>query len=143
MNRTGSRFAKVSIFVLGVAAIFGVALHFDLLASSVTATWSYDYSPNPPCSATRTLDCIDHFEVLDISRQDHPRIILSVNNPDSHVRKIDPITANFKYGPPFGAITFSVVAVERQKNGTFASSNPYAASATTSIRPGSHASLLF
>jgi hypothetical protein len=143
MNRTGSRFTKILVIVLSAAAILSAALHFNLLASNVAATWSYDYTHFPPCSAAAVDDCIDHFEILDITRQEHPRVIMSLNNPPSPARKADGITANFKYGPPFGEITFSVIAVERQKDGTFVSSNPYAARTTASIRPGSHAALLF
>jgi hypothetical protein len=56
---------------------------------------------------------------------------------------MDGITAKFKYGPPFGEITFSVVSVMRDKNGASVSSNPYAARAAAKIRPGVHAVLVF
>jgi hypothetical protein len=119
------------------------AIHFGALAASVTASWSYDYGPLPACSNAQAVSCIDHFEVKDLTNQQKPKTILTVNNPTGAAGKIDGIKTSFRYGPPFGEVTFSVVAVERDKNGTFVSSNPYAARATATIRPGVHASVVF
>jgi hypothetical protein len=143
MNRTGSSFAKVSIFILGAAAIFGAALHFDLLASSVTATWSYDYGPVPACSTALSSGCIDHFELQEITSSQKLKLIQTVNNPPCAAGKIDGITTKFRYGPPFGAITISVVSVMRDNDGALVASNPYAARATVAIWPGIRASLRF
>ena len=135
---------KKSILTIAGAAIlsFGM-LHSKLLASNVTATWSYDYGPLPACSTSRPTDCIDHFELQDVTRQDKPATIQSVSNPALAVGKVDRITAQFRYGPPFGQITFSVVAVERSQDGSFISSNPYAARTTATIRPGARSALVF
>jgi hypothetical protein len=54
----------------------------------------------PACSAARTINCIDHFEVLDITDQKKTVMIQSVGNAKAAVGKVDEISANFKYGPP-------------------------------------------
>ena len=147
MTQTGLRTTKSGMLLLGGLILLWAALHFNFLASSLTATWSYDYSQIPACpmplNNDKASDCIDHFEILDITRQDRPRTIVSVNSSNSPTGKIDGMTAKFKYGPPFGEITFSVVAVKRQKDRTLVSSNPFAARTTVTIHPGVKASILF
>ena len=106
-----------------------------VLAAQVTVSWSYDYGPMPACSAARTTECIDHFEVLDITDQKDVVMIQSVGNAESAVGKVDKISANFKYGPPFGHRTFSVIAVARDLNGDRITSDPHAARLTLFIRP--------
>jgi len=110
-------------------------LHFRVLAANVRASWTYDYSPEPACSATRPTGCIDHFEVLDITDQ-HLALIRDVPNPNPATGRVDNISTNFKYGPPLGRRTISVVAVAKDSQGNRVTSNPYAARATVSIRPG-------
>jgi hypothetical protein len=143
LHQTGPILGRLAIVVLIGAAVIWGALHFNLFASSVSATWSYDYTQTPPCSDAHPTDCIDHFELKDITHQQKMRLIQSANNPTAAAGKVDGIAAKFKYGPPFGEITFSVVAVERLKNGELVGSNPYAARAAANIRPGAKASLIF
>ena len=69
--------------------------------------------------------------------------IQSVDNPAHAVGKVDGITTKFKYGPPFGQITFSVIAVKREKNGRLITSDPCAAQATAAIHPRARMSVLF
>jgi len=127
---------------VGAAILSWGMLHFKLLAADVTARWSYDYGPLPSCSEFRPTDCIHHFEIEDIT-QGEPILIQSVNNPALAVGKVDGISAKFKYGPPFGQITFSVVAVKRQRDGSFLTSNPYASRAAAVLLPRARLSLLF
>ena len=144
MNPKGRKLAKTGILaVVGAVILYWGMLHFKVLAANVTASWSYDYGPLPACSPARSTDCIDHFEVKDIGRQDDPTSIQTVNNPTPAFGKIDGITTKFQYGPPFGQITFSVVAVKRERDGSFTPSNPFAARATVTIRPRARMSVLF
>ncbi len=128
--------AAGSVFVLS----WGV-LHLRFLAANVRASWTYDYAPEPACSTTHSTNCIDHFEVLDITSQNFA-LITSIPNPSPATGKIDNISVTFKYGPPFGQRTISVVAVGKDPQGGRVTSNPYAARATASIRPGATVSII-
>jgi hypothetical protein len=144
MNSTVRSFSRTGIITAVVLCIVGWAiLRSGLLAATLTATWSYDYSLSPPCSAAQPVDCIDHFEVLDITNQEKQRVIEIVQNPPASTGKTEGIAARFKYGPPYGELTISVVALKRQKDGTLIGSNPYAARATVRLRPGVKSSVLF
>jgi hypothetical protein len=135
MNIHFRRIAVKSILVFAsVILLFWGVLHLKLLAADVRASWTYDYAPEPACSAPRLTNCIDHFEVLDITNKDFV-FITRVSNPTSPIGRIDNISTTFKYGPPFGERTISVVAVGKDPNGDRVTSNPYAARGTASIRP--------
>ena len=113
-----------------------------ILAASVRASWTYDYAPEPTCSPTRSTNCIDHFEVLDISDDQHFIVIKDVPNPSTAIGRVDNISTTFNYGPPFGQRTISVVAVAKDLKGYRVTSNPYAARETVSIRPGATLSII-
>jgi hypothetical protein len=142
MNATFWR-SPVKVLLVTCALIVSIwgLLHLRILGANVRANWSYDYTPEPVCSATRSTNCIDHFEVLDITTQNFT-LISSVPNPTPAAGKIDNISASFKYGPPFGQRTIAVIAVGKDPKGNRVSSNPYAARATTSIRPGATVSTI-
>jgi hypothetical protein len=138
------RNAKRSLFGIAAALIIsGVVFFGQVLAANVTANWSYDYGPMPACSGPRTAKCIDHFEVLDISDRKKTVVIRSVDNPKAAVGKVGKISADFKYGPPFGQRTISVIAVGRDPNGARITSDPDAARVTVSIHPSARMSLVF
>jgi hypothetical protein len=118
-------------------------LHTKVFAANVTATWTYDYSPEPACSTAQSTNCIDHFEVEDITNQQNFLLIQKVPNPSKAVGKVDHISTSFKYGPPFGQRTISVIAVGKDPNGARAASNPFAARVTVMIRPGARPALVF
>jgi hypothetical protein len=142
---TNARREAIKGLLIAVAAIFlswGL-VYTKVFAAKVTATWSYDYSPEPACSATQTTNCIDHFEVDDITNQSHFLLIQKISNPSKVVGKVDHISTSFKYGPPFGQRTISVVAVGKDSKGERATSNPFAALVTVTIRPGAKTSLVF
>jgi hypothetical protein len=70
-------------------------------------------------------------------------LIQKVSNPSIVLGKVDHITTSFKYGPPFGQRTISVIAVGKGPGGNRVTSNPFAARVTVTIRPGSTISLVF
>ena len=135
MSLVFRRIAVKALILAGFVIVlsWGI-LHLKFLAATVNASWTYDYAPEPACSATRSRDCIDHFEVLDITSKDFVSIA-SVTNPNPAIGKVDNISTTFKYGPPFGERTISVVAVGKDRKGDRVTSNPYAARGTASIRP--------
>jgi hypothetical protein len=134
---------KAGIAILSIAVLFVTMRQTGGLASQLTASWSYDYRPQPACSVTQTRNCIDHFEVQDITDSAKFILIKSVENPNPAVGKVDAISVSFSYGPPFGARTISVVAVGRDAAGDRVTSNPYASRATVNIRPRAKLSLIF
>ena len=117
--------------------------HSTVFASDVTASWTYDFGPEPACSASQTTNCIDHFEVEDVTNQQSFVLILEVVNPSPAVGKVDRISTSFKYGPPFGQRAISVIAVGKDPKGERVTSNPFAARVTVTIRPGAKTSLVF
>lgn len=112
----------------GVLSLLAVLLFYSgALAARVSVNWSYDYTRQPACSSSRPNNCIDHFEILDYTDSQHPRLLSSVANPPNASGKVDNISNEFSYGPPFGLRTIVVEAVARDENGTITTSNPYAA----------------
>lgn len=118
--------------LIGVGA--GLVCLSPLLSAKVTLTWSYDYTATAACTAELAQNCIDHFEILDLSNQASPRLLKLVANPSGAHGKVDGIGMTFRYGPPFGERTFSVVAVLKTVRG-FIRSNPFAARRTVQVYP--------
>jgi hypothetical protein len=144
MNLSFRQRMPASLLIVAVATfLFWGVFHTNVLASNVSASWSYDYGPEPACSATQTTSCIDHFEVQDITNQQSFALIQKVSNPGTVLGKVDHIKTSFKYGPPFGQRTISVIAVGKDPMGNRVTSNPFAARVTVTIRPGSTISLVF
>jgi len=125
--------------VLVTIALFlalGVALsNKHVLGARVTVSWSYDYTSQPACDGKNIAICIDHFEIIDYTNAERPRLLRMVANPEHAVGAVDNISETFIYGPPFGLRTIVVVAVGRDKRGSRVSSNPYAARKELDIRP--------
>jgi hypothetical protein len=138
MKLTGRWRTKSGLLTIGIGIVFALwyaIFHAKALSRSITVSWSYDYGPEPACSATRTDNCIDHFEVEDITDQDKMASIRSVSNPGQPIGKVNDISATFRYGPPFGKRTIGVIAVGRDPKGDRVTSNPFAARVTESIWP--------
>lgn len=142
LNLRGLLFKSLLVVAI-VIALFWAAFSAKILSATVTAIWSYDYGPQPPCSASKTADCIDHFEVGDLSDEQTFVFICSTANPIPAVGKIRSISTTFKYGPPFGNRTISVIAVGKDAKGDRVTSNPFAARVTAKILPGSKTAAIF
>lgn len=128
--------ARILLAVTSLLLATGLVLAYTgALAATVTVSWSYDYTRQPACSASRPRDCIDHFEVLDYTNGQNPKLLSTVPNPENAFGTVDKIAATFVYGPPFGRRTIVVVAVARQTDGTLVNSNPYAARQDVEITP--------
>jgi hypothetical protein len=127
---------RILLVTAGVLPLIAVLLFYSgALAARVTVSWSYDYTRQPACSSSRTNNCIDHFEILDYTDAKHAKLLRSVPNPTDATGKVDNISDEFSYGPPFGLKTIVVVAVARDENGANSSSNPFAARKDVEIRP--------
>jgi hypothetical protein len=126
------------ILLATVAALPLIAIlvsYSGALAARVTVSWSYDYTRQPACSSSRTNDCIDHFEILDYTDSQHPKFLRRVQNRANAAARVDNISDEFFYGPPFGLRTIVVVAVARNEKGAEITSNPYAARKDVEIKP--------
>jgi hypothetical protein len=121
---------------VGLFLLTGIVLSYSgALSARVTASWSYDYTSRPACSATRAKSCIDHFEIIDYTDPREPKPLRKVANPEQAAGRVDNISDSFSYGPPFGLRTIVVVAVARDEHGALVTSNPYAARKDVEIRP--------
>lgn len=142
---TKRRTPRLPIWTLAITAIvlfLCPGILRKVLAANVTATWSYDYGPQPACSLSKTINCIDHFEIQDITDQENFVLIQKVPNPNPATGKVDHVSASFMYGPPFGKRVISVIAVARGPKGERVTSNPFAARAIVTILPATKASLV-
>lgn len=127
---------RILLVAAGVLPLIAILLSYSgALAARVTVSWSYDYTRQPACNSSRTNDCIDHFEILDYTDSQDPKLLRRVPNPPNAVAKVDNISDEFSYGPPFGLRTIVVVAVARDENGTITKSNPFAARKDVEIIP--------
>jgi hypothetical protein len=128
---------KFLLTVALVVAIAGVATLSGVFPAKVTATWSYDYTRDSACTPARLTNCVDHFEVLDISDQENMKTLHIVPNPSPDSGFVKTISVSFAYGPPFGQRSFSVIAVGRDANGNRVTSNPFSSWVTVPIYPSS------
>jgi hypothetical protein len=140
-GRWQTRRELLAIGIGTVIVLWYVIFHTKALSPSITVSWSFDYGPDPACSAARTDNCIDHFEIEDITNQSKMVTIRSVGNPGQSTGKVTDISTTFRYGPPFGRRTISVIAVGRDPKGNRVTSNPFAARVTESIWPSAKISL--
>lgn len=121
---------------IGALPLLAVLLFYSgAVGARVTVSWSYDYTRQPACGDNRTNNCIDHFEILDYTDPQHSKVLSRVPNPANATAKVDNISAEFSYGPPFGLRTIVVVAVARDENGALVTSNPFAARKDVEISP--------
>ena len=125
----------------GALPLIAILLFYSgAVGAHVTVSWSYDYTRQPACSDARTNNCIDHFEILDYTDAGNPKVLRRVPNPASVSGRVNNISDEFSYGPPFGLRTIVVEAVARDENGTLVTSNPFAARQDVEILPtASHA----
>ena len=104
-------------------------------AATATGSFNFDFTSDTACSTTVTADCIDHFEVWDVTSS--PRKLATVNVPNPPA---SPINFNFKVGPPYGARKWSAVAVA--KDGTASDMTAPQSQNTVNVRPGAPASFV-
>lgn len=102
-------------------AIFLLLVASRACGSTVTLSWSYDYTGVPLCSATVTTNCMDHFEMQDASGGS-PVLIAAVQNPANATGKVPAITGTFQTST-LGQRTFAVTAVGRDNTGNLVSSD--------------------
>jgi len=104
-------------------------------AATATGSFNFDFSTDVPCSATVTANCIDHFEIWDVTTS--PAKLSTVALPSS---PSSPVSFSFKVGPPYGSRKWSAVAVA--KDGTQSDMTAPQSQSTVNVRPGAPASFV-
>jgi hypothetical protein len=117
------------------AALLMASWTCEAFAATATGSFNFDFASDPACSATVTADCIDHFEVWDVTSS--PKKLASVALPSSAASSIN---FSFKVGPPYGSRKWSAVAVA--KDGTTSDMTAPQSQGTVSVRPGAPASFV-
>ena len=129
------RLTKTVLILAGVVVVSVGLLQSHVLSSKLNVTWSYDYTRLPACGGSRVQNCVDHFEILDITNPSKTKMLRRVENPEHASSRVDHVGDAFPYGPPFGERTISVIAVGRDEHGERTESNPFAARQAVNVRP--------
>ena len=117
------------------AALLMASWTCEAFAATATGTFNFDFASDPACSATVAADCIDHFEVWDVTSS--PKKLASVALPSPTA---SPVSFSFKVGPPYGSRKWSAVAVA--KDGTTSDMTAPQSLGTVNVRPGAPASFV-
>ena len=104
-------------------------------AANATGSFNYDFASDPACSSTITGDCVDHFEIWDVTSSPKKLTTVSISSP-----AVTPVNFNFKVGPPYGTRTWSAVAVA--KDGTASDMTVPQSQSTVHVKPGAPASFV-
>jgi len=104
-------------------------------AATATGSFNYDFTTDPACSAAVIADCIDHFEIWDVTGTPKKLATVSIANP-----AVSPVNFNFKVGSPYGARKWSAVAVA--KDGTSSDMTATQSQSTVNVRPGAPGSFV-
>lgn len=120
-------------------AIFLLLAASRACGSTVSLSWSYDYTGVPVCSATVTKNCMDHFEMQDASAGT-PVLIAAVQNPANASGKVTAISGTFQTST-LGQRTFAVTAVGRDNSGNLVSSDWTKCQGTFQVPPSPPSSL--
>jgi hypothetical protein len=104
-------------------------------AATANGSFNFDFASDPACSAAVTADCIDHFEVWDVTGSPKKLAAVALPNPTA-----SPISFTFKVGPPYGSRKWSAVAVA--KDGTASDMTAPQSQNTVNVRPGTPATFV-
>jgi len=99
------------------------------MAATASGSFNFDFATDPACSATVTADCIDHFEIWDVTATPQKLATVALPSPPA-----PSVSFSFKIGPPYGSRKWAAVAVA--KNGTTSDMTAAQAQATVAVRPG-------
>jgi hypothetical protein len=116
-------------------SLLSIAWTCNALAATASGSFNFDFASEPPCSATVTADCIDHFEVWDVTATAKKLATVPVPNPPAAA-----VNFSFKVGPPYGPRKWAAVAVA--KDGTSSDMSAPQAQAAVTVRPGAPASFV-
>ena len=124
----------MKLFVVSLS-VFMMTWSCGAFAATANGSFNFDFNSDPACSATVTADCIDHFEVWDVTASPKKLATVALPSPPA-----TPVNFSFKVGPPYGSRKWSAVAVA--KDGTASDMTASQSQATVSVRPGAPASFV-
>jgi len=107
----------------------------EAFAATANGSFNFDFASDPACSAGVTVDCIDHFEIWDVTGPPKKLTTVALPNPAA-----SPVNFNFKVGPPYGPRKWSAVAVA--KDGTSSDMTAPQSQGTVNVRPGAPAAFV-
>lgn len=125
----------MKLLAIVCVSVFMATWSCGAFAATATGSFNFDFNSDPACSATITADCIDHFEVWDVTAA--PKKLATVATPNPPAASV---SFSFKVGPPYGARKWSAIAVA--KDGTASDMAAPQSQATVSVRPGAPASFV-
>lgn len=109
----------------GSATLLGLAILVQLLivlvahAASITLAWAFDYTVDPPCSATLTKNCVTGFEYG--TSPDGGKTLVKIGtaaNPATTAASGPTnVTVQFTQGPPYGAVVYYARTMGLDGNG--------------------------
>src|ERR1051325_11698185 len=117
------------------AALLMASWTCEAFAATATGSFNFDFASDPACSATLTADCIDHFEVWDVTSSPKKLASVALATPAA-----SPVNFSFKVGPPYRSHKWSSVVLA--KDGTTSDMAAPHSQATVSVRPGTPASFV-
>ena len=121
---------------IGIAVLLCLAAWTcNAVAATATGSFNFDFTTDVACTATVTANCIDHFEIWDVTST--PAKLSTVAMPSS---PSSPVSFSFKVGPPYGSRKWSAVAVA--KDGTTSDMTAAQSQSTVNVRPGAPASFV-
>lgn len=80
-----------------IAMVFGLAA--SVHAGTVQVTWQYDYTANPPCTASVTTSCISGFNIYELNSAGARNKLGAAPNPSSTPILAAQIASNLSMAP--------------------------------------------
>jgi hypothetical protein len=132
---------KVSAGLLAAALVASLFFATAAEAASITLTWTFNYSVDPPCGTTLTANCVTGFEYG--TTADAGKTLVKIGtapNPATTSGTATSLSAQFTQGPPYGAVVYYARTAGLDGNGNVVFSVP-ALAASTQITPGAPTNL--
>ena len=123
-------FSKAAACVLSAALLLSLMLASSAEAASITLTWTYNYSVDPPCSTTVTTNCVSGFEygTTPDSGKTLVKIGIAPNATPAAGSTSTSLSVQFTQGPPYGAVVYYARTSGLDVNGNVIYSTPALAS---------------
>ena len=105
--------------LLGLAILAQLLIAVVVHAASVTLAWSFDYTVDPPCSATLTKNCVTGFEygTTPDGGKTLVKVGVAANPATTAASGPTNVTVQFTQGPPYGAVVYYARTVGFDGNG--------------------------
>src|ERR1043166_9159863 len=96
----------------------------NAIAATATGSFNYDFSQDPACADSTSKNCIDHFQIFDVTAHPSDVSLSAVVPPNTtNPSGVTSVPFNFKVGAPYGSRKWAVTAVARDASGAMVSSD--------------------